>query len=173
MLGCHLKKFACNAKRKDSTTTSKLISSMNIINKVHFWGHFDKWCLEHCNPNDFEDLENVRVHIYGIFYFHLEGIQPVSWWYPHYYCWILRSVSKFFSWMSKYARIIQQKNTSSSIYYTCVIFIIICTSNVFWYLYENEQCIIHRCSGKNVLLSVDCPHVCSMMSVMYNRVTHG
>jgi hypothetical protein len=63
--GCHLKKFACNAKRRDSTATSKSISSMNIVvDKLHFRGHVDKWCHEHCNPNDFEDLKSVSVSIF-------------------------------------------------------------------------------------------------------------
>ena len=62
--GCHLKKFACNSRRKDSTNTSKWISSMNIVvDKLHFRGHTDKWCHENCNPNDFVALEKVLIHV--------------------------------------------------------------------------------------------------------------
>lgn len=63
--GCHLKKFACNKQRRDTTATSKWISSMNIVvDKLHFRGHVDKWCHEHCNPNDFEDLNKVCLWVH-------------------------------------------------------------------------------------------------------------
>ena len=62
--GCHLKKYACNKKRKDITMTSKWMSSMNIVvDKFHFRGHVDNCCHENCNPNDFDALRKVCVRV--------------------------------------------------------------------------------------------------------------
>ena len=35
---------------------------MNIaIDKLHFKGHIDAWCKEHCDPHKFEDLNDVST----------------------------------------------------------------------------------------------------------------
>lgn len=58
--GCHLKKYAL--KREDLTATSKRIASMSIaVDKMHFKGHVVKWCQQHCNPFELEQLKNVSV----------------------------------------------------------------------------------------------------------------
>ena len=58
--GCHLKKYA--EKRRDLTETSKQIASYKIaIDKMHFRGHVDKWCLENCNPYKVQELNDVSV----------------------------------------------------------------------------------------------------------------
>ena len=58
--GCHLKKFACNDKRRDVTKTSKWISTLNIVvDRLHFRGHVDKWCQQNCNPYDHDELRKV------------------------------------------------------------------------------------------------------------------
>ncbi len=28
-----------------------------VIDKMHFKGHIDLWCRQHCNPNDFDDFD--------------------------------------------------------------------------------------------------------------------
>lgn len=58
--GCHLKRYA--AKRADLTEISARINCCQIVvDKMHFMGHTDKWCFEHCNPNQLQELENVNV----------------------------------------------------------------------------------------------------------------
>ena len=62
--GCHLRKYARNGCRKDVTPTVKCLAKIEIVvDKMHFSGHTDKWCMENCNPNNFRDLDNVRTHI--------------------------------------------------------------------------------------------------------------
>ena len=59
--GCHLKKYAENACRKDATEMTKLISELNImVDKMHMKGHTDPWCKAHCDPNDFSELNEVQ-----------------------------------------------------------------------------------------------------------------
>ena len=58
--GCHLKKYAANPKRATQTPTAQKLATMKIvIDKMHFRGHTDTWCQEHCNPYKFDDLNNV------------------------------------------------------------------------------------------------------------------
>ena len=60
--GCHLKKYATNPVRANHTPTANKIASMNIaIDKLHFKGHIDAWCKEHCDPHKFEDLIDVST----------------------------------------------------------------------------------------------------------------
>ena len=62
--GCHLRKYARNDVRKDLTPTAQCLAKTEIvIDKMHFSGHTDKWCLDNCNPNNFRDLDNVRTPI--------------------------------------------------------------------------------------------------------------
>jgi len=59
---CHLKKFAMNKTRSTQTDTSRRIASMNlVVDRFHFPGHVDPWCKKNCNPDDFSELEEVRV----------------------------------------------------------------------------------------------------------------
>ena len=63
--GCHLKKYSCNPDRANQTPTAKRISDLHIVvDKFHFKGHTDKWCLENCNPYAFEQLRLVRFFLY-------------------------------------------------------------------------------------------------------------
>ena len=95
--GCHLKKFACNSKRKDSTTTSKWISSLDIVvDELHFRGHVDKWCHEHCNPNDFDELNKVHVCVW-IFIKWDMGKYPSSKLITSLYMYMYRSTPRFAS----------------------------------------------------------------------------
>ncbi len=58
--GCHLKKYATNACRRDLTPTSQLLSKVTIaIDKMHMAGHVDKWCKQNCDPHKFDDLDDV------------------------------------------------------------------------------------------------------------------
>ena len=44
--------------------TAKLLSNINIvIDKMHMVGHTDKWCKKVCNPNNFPDLNDVRISL--------------------------------------------------------------------------------------------------------------
>ena len=59
--GCHLKRFA--AKRAELTETSNKITRCQIVvDKMHFAGHVDKWCQEHCNPYEVDELRKVCLH---------------------------------------------------------------------------------------------------------------
>ena len=59
--GCHLKRYASHQARKELTPTAQRLSKMNIVvDKLHFRGHVDKWCQEHCNPYTFEELNEVQ-----------------------------------------------------------------------------------------------------------------
>ena len=59
--GCHLKRYASHHTRKELTRTAGRLSTMNIVvDKLHFRGHVDKWCQQHCNPHTFEELNDVR-----------------------------------------------------------------------------------------------------------------
>ena len=61
--GCHLKRYACNAARSALTTTASRLASLNYaIDRMHFKGHIDPWCHNHCDPNKFKELENVRAY---------------------------------------------------------------------------------------------------------------
>lgn len=58
--GCHLKKYASNDKRAEQTPTAQKLATMHIvIDKMHFRGHTDVWCQEHCNPYKYDDLDNM------------------------------------------------------------------------------------------------------------------
>lgn len=60
--GCHLMKYATNPHRATATPTAKRIASTKIvIDQFHFSGHVDSWCQQHCNPDKFEALKNVRT----------------------------------------------------------------------------------------------------------------
>ena len=58
--GCHLRKYAANPSRSAATETTKRIANMSIVvDKLHFKGHKDPWCLENCNPYSHKELEGV------------------------------------------------------------------------------------------------------------------
>lgn len=58
--GCHLKRYATNPTRSALTVTASRLAPMNfVIDRMHYKGHIDPWCHEHCNPQKLKDLENV------------------------------------------------------------------------------------------------------------------
>ena len=60
--GCHLKRYACNPARSTLTATAGRLSSMNFaIDRMHFKGHTDVWCHQHCDPNKLKELEKVGL----------------------------------------------------------------------------------------------------------------
>lgn len=62
--GCHLKKYALNPTRRMCTPTSEWLASLEIVvDKLHFKGHIDTWCHQHCNPYTHSDLENVDTEV--------------------------------------------------------------------------------------------------------------
>lgn len=62
--GCHLKKYVMNPIRvKKTETASRLASTKIVIDKLHFKGHTDAWCKEHCDPYKFKDLNEVHLYM--------------------------------------------------------------------------------------------------------------
>lgn len=88
--GCHLKKYALNPTRSMCTPTSEWLASLEIVvDKLHFKGHIDTWCHQHCNPYTHSDLENVDTEV----------------------------CEQIFSWLSRYARITQSMNQQHFLFY--------------------------------------------------------
>ena len=57
---CHLKQYALHPERSHQTATAKRMADLNIVvDKLHFKGHVDPWCKEHCNPYGCSDLDEV------------------------------------------------------------------------------------------------------------------
>ena len=62
---CHLKKYACNPSRKNTTTTSSRLASLNIaVDKLHFRGHVDPWCHQNCDLYKFDELKEVNSYVW-------------------------------------------------------------------------------------------------------------
>ena len=60
--GCHLRRYASNTARCDLTATARRLASLNIVvDRMHFKGHTDPWCHEHCDPNKLKELEKVSI----------------------------------------------------------------------------------------------------------------
>ena len=58
--GCHLRRYARNPRRSDTTACStKLANTEIVIDKMHMSGHTDKWCHEHCDPRRFKEIQDV------------------------------------------------------------------------------------------------------------------
>ena len=63
--GCHLKRYVCNSSRRAVTTTAGRLASLNyVIDRMHFKGHIDPWCHQHCDPNKFKELESVCFYCF-------------------------------------------------------------------------------------------------------------
>ena len=57
-------KYACNQKRSELTLTASRISKMKfVIDRMHFKGHIDPWCKEHCDPNRVIEMDKVVVYL--------------------------------------------------------------------------------------------------------------
>ena len=60
--GCHLRKFARNPSRSSLTATASRIADLEIvIYRMHFKGHVDSWCKQTCNPDNFIELNDLRL----------------------------------------------------------------------------------------------------------------
>ena len=60
--GCHLHKFARNPSRSSLTATASRIANLEIvIDRMHFKGHVDSWCKQNYNPDNFMELNDVRL----------------------------------------------------------------------------------------------------------------
>lgn len=58
--GCHLKKYAINPQRSQSTETANSVSQLSfVIDRMHMKGHVDSWCKKTCDPSLFPDISNV------------------------------------------------------------------------------------------------------------------
>lgn len=59
--GCHLRRFARQPHRKDVTSTSQTLASLEIVvDKMHIAGHKDPWCLKNCDSRKIPELEKVK-----------------------------------------------------------------------------------------------------------------
>jgi len=64
--GCHLRKFARNPCRKDTTSTSQQLACLEIVvDKMHIAGHKDPWCLQNCDSRKILELRKVNYWVYG------------------------------------------------------------------------------------------------------------
>ena len=107
--GCHLRKFATNPVRRSLTDTTQKIAAMEIvIDRMHFRGHADEWCRQHCDPYHFVELEEVCnfimiTHTFCMHYFltlyTLQHAQVDT-----------EICEQTFSWLSRYARITRHMN---------------------------------------------------------------
>ena len=62
--GCHLRKFSQNPIRRSQSTTAERIASLEIVvDKMHFKGHVDAWCKQHCDPYKHSHLDKVYACI--------------------------------------------------------------------------------------------------------------
>ena len=60
--GCHLRRFAQQPHRKDVTSTSQKLASLEIVvDKMHIAGHKDPWCLQNCDSRNIPDLKEVNA----------------------------------------------------------------------------------------------------------------
>ena len=59
--GCHLKKYTTNPSLKCCDSYCHWFGiSKTSRNWMHFKGHTDPWCQEHCDPNKVKELHNVH-----------------------------------------------------------------------------------------------------------------
>ena len=109
--GCHLRKYATNANRSQLTETTKQLANLNIvIDKLHFSGHVDRWCQEHCNPHNISDLENVNFTTKNINSTHIllfSIIHQVD----------TEICEQTFSWLSRYSRITRHMDRAHFLFY--------------------------------------------------------
>ena len=55
---CHLKKCAQNSVRRNITRIAKKMAEMEmIVDRFHFKNDVDRWCMEHCDPHNSDDLK--------------------------------------------------------------------------------------------------------------------
>ncbi len=60
--GCHLAKFARNAKRAASTAVAGVLALLTIVvDRMHFKGHKDKWCKKHMNPDKHKEFDRLNT----------------------------------------------------------------------------------------------------------------
>ena len=56
-----------NQKRSELTLIASRISKMKfVINRMHFQGHIDPWCKEHCYPNRASNRDDKVVIYHAI-----------------------------------------------------------------------------------------------------------
>ena len=53
---CHLRKFSQNSTRSQSKTAETFEI---VVDKMHFKGHVDAWCRQHCDPYKHSHLDKV------------------------------------------------------------------------------------------------------------------
>lgn len=67
---CHLKKFASNPARSSLTTVASQLASVDYaVDRMHFKGHIDPWCREHCDPHKLQTLQKVHIYTYIYTYY--------------------------------------------------------------------------------------------------------
>ncbi|XP_019627743.1 PREDICTED: uncharacterized protein LOC109472414 [Branchiostoma belcheri] len=80
---CHLRKFARNPSRAQTTPTTKKLASIEIlVDRMHMRGHIDPWCKRNCGTGRFRDLDKVNTEV----------------------------CEQVFSWLSRYKRMTKHMN---------------------------------------------------------------
>jgi len=110
--GCHLRKFARNPCRKDTTSTSEQLACLEIVvDKMHIAGHKDPWCLQNCDSRKIPELQKVNYGVYDHTYsnsynsYHL-NIQVDT-----------EVCEQTFSWLSRYSRMTRSMNRSHFMFF--------------------------------------------------------
>ncbi|KAK2556275.1 hypothetical protein P5673_021909 [Acropora cervicornis] len=76
---CHLKKYAQNSVRRNITQTAQKMAEMEmIVDCFHFKNHVDRWCKEHCNPYNSNDLKDVNTEVCEQLFSWLSKFAPIT-----------------------------------------------------------------------------------------------
>ena len=110
--GCHLRKFAQNPLRKDLTSTTQKLASLEIlVDKMHITGYVDPWCLQNCDARKVTDLSKVSVHRFFITKVML--VHSLLFQVDTQIC------EQTFSWLSRYAKMTRKKHFLFFVLYIC------------------------------------------------------
>ena len=110
---CHLKKYALNPTRKEITPTAARLAALNIVvDKMHFKGHTDSWCHDHCNPYNLRELDKVSSTLLVLVVQHTMSCLIII------YIQVDTQIcEQTFSWMSRYSRITRHMNREHFLFY--------------------------------------------------------
>jgi hypothetical protein len=106
--GCHLRKFSQNPIRRNQSKTSEKIANLEIVvDKMHFKGHVDTWCRQHCDPNKHRHLDKVCLCFNNYCGLSIMILAQVD----------TEVCEQTFSWLSRYARITRHMNKEHFLFY--------------------------------------------------------
>ena len=105
--GCHLRNFARNPCRKDTTSTSQQLACLEIVvDKMHIAGHKDPWCLQNCDSRKIPELQKVNYWVYAHRYSNSYNSYHLSIQVDTEVC------EQTFYWLSRYSRMTRSMNRS-------------------------------------------------------------